>query len=100
MHASQADTSEVAILGRVLEPERPTLTAGAARAILALDFSQADKDRMRELLARAKEGKLTPVEETAIENYDRVGHLLSLLKSKARCSLKDRPAARRKAKMP
>jgi hypothetical protein len=90
MHVGHAGTSEVAIFGRVLEPERATLGAAAARAILDLDFKQADKDRMRRLLAKAKAGAMTPEEEIEIDNYERVGHMLSLLKSKARRSLKAR----------
>jgi hypothetical protein len=90
MHHSQAATSEVAILRRVLEPTQPTLTAAAARAFLALDFTQADKDRMRQLAAKAREGTLSPSEQTETNNYERVGHFLSMLHSKARRSLKDR----------
>ncbi|MDG3002357.1 hypothetical protein [Paludisphaera mucosa] len=88
MPVVHAGTSEAAILGRVLQPEQATLDAGAARAILAFGFSPADKDRMVELLARAKMGTLTADESTEIDNYERVGHMLSLLKSKARLSLK------------
>jgi hypothetical protein len=43
MHVAHAGTSEVAIFGRVLEPDQATLDAAAARAILDLDFNQADK---------------------------------------------------------
>ncbi len=43
---------------------------------------------MRELLAKAKEGTLTANEEVEMDNYERVGHMLSLMKSKARRSLK------------
>ena len=43
---------------------------------------------MRELLAKAKEGTLTANEEVEIDNYERVGHMLSLMKSKTRRSLK------------
>lgn len=88
MHVAHAGTSEVAIFGRVLEPDEATLDAAAAQAILDLDFKQADKDRMRQLLARAKDGALTPDEGIEIDNYERVGHMLSLMKSKARRSLK------------
>ena len=88
MYGVHASTSEVAIFGRVLEPDQATLDAAAARAILDLDFKQADKDRMRHLLAKAKAGTLTADEEIAIDNYERVGHMLSLMKSKARRSLK------------
>ena len=89
MHVTHVGTSEVAIFGRVLEPEQATLDVAAARAILKLDFKQTDKDRMRLLLAKAKAGTLTADEQVEIDNYERVGHMLSLMKSKARRSLKD-----------
>jgi hypothetical protein len=88
MHAVHAGTSEVAIFGRVLEPEKATLDIAAAKAIINLDFKQADKDRMRELLAKAKKGTLLAAEQVEIDNYERVGHMLSLMKSKARRTLK------------
>jgi hypothetical protein len=88
MHVAHVGTSEVAIFGRILEPEEATLDVAAARAILDLEFRQPDMDRMRVLLAKAKEGTLTADERVEINNYERVGHMLSLMKSKARCSLK------------
>ncbi len=39
---------------------------------------------MNLLAARAGEGELTDDEQRAIDAYERVGHFLSLLKSKAR----------------
>jgi hypothetical protein len=90
MPLSDASTSEVAILSRVLEPDKPTLSPEAARALLALDFSRADKERMRELSAKAREGTLTPAEQAATDNYERVGHMLNILQSKARRSLRGR----------
>jgi uncharacterized protein YnzC (UPF0291/DUF896 family) len=74
--------------GWVLEPDQATLDVAAARAILNLDFQQTDKDRMRELLAKPKEETLTANEKVEMDNYERVGHMLSLMKSKARRSLK------------
>lgn len=90
MHLSPSSTSELAILSRVLEPRKPTFSPAAARHILALDFSQDDKDRMNALAAKARAGTLTPAEEIAISNYERIGHLLNILQSKARRSLKHR----------
>jgi hypothetical protein len=87
MHVAHAGTSEVAIFARVLESDQATLDAAAARAILDLDFNQADQVRMRQLLAKARSGTLTAEEETESTNYERVGHMLSLMKSKARRSL-------------
>lgn len=88
MQGAPSNTSEVAILSRILEPDKPTLAPEAARALLDLDFSQSDKDRMRQLSAKAREGSLTPDEQAALNNYERVGHLLNILQSKARRSLK------------
>jgi hypothetical protein len=90
MHITHTGTSEVAIFSRILEPEQATLSAAAARAILAFGFSQADQDRMQQLSAKAQQGALTPDEQDEINNYERVGHVLSLMKSKARRSLKSR----------
>ncbi len=98
MQLSHDNTSEVAILSRVLEPDKPSLSPQAARDILALDFGPADKDRMRQLSAKARDGTLTPDEQAAIDNYERVGHLLNIMQSKARRSLKARRATNGKAK--
>jgi len=40
------------------------------------------------LLAKAKEGTIKADEQVEINNYERVGHMLSLMKSKARRALK------------
>jgi hypothetical protein len=83
----EATTS--AILNRVISPDRPDLTPDAARAVLAWEFDPEDKDRMHALGEKARAGTLTPAEDEALENYLRVGHLLALLKSKARKALRD-----------
>jgi hypothetical protein len=88
MQTAHFGTSEVAIFSRVLEPDQATLSIAAAEAILEFGFKQADKDRMAELSAKAKEGTLSPEEQEEINNYEKVGHVLSLMKSKARRSLK------------
>jgi hypothetical protein len=80
--------NEVAILHRLLKPNRDDLPAVAARAILAIDFEPADRTRMRDLSAKARAGTLGADERAEIECYERVGHLLDLLHSKARRSLK------------
>jgi hypothetical protein len=71
-------------------PDEPSFSPQTAAEILALDFNRADKDRMRELSAKAHEGTLSLDEQVAISNYERVGHLLNILQSKARRSLKVR----------
>jgi hypothetical protein len=79
---------EVAILDRLLEPERPSLDPGVARAILTIEFQEADLARMNELAEKAREGKLTSEEQGELDSYERVGTFLSLFKSKARKSLR------------
>src|SRR5262245_34835788 len=49
MQGTSINTNDLTILSRVLEPNTGNLHPEAARALLALDFSQADKDRMRQL---------------------------------------------------
>ena len=87
MLVSYAGSSEVAILKRILRPDAPTFSPVTAREILALDFDQADKARMRELSTKARAGTLTAEEDAAAGKYELVGHLLSILQSNARRSL-------------
>lgn len=54
MQATRADNSEVSILNRILRPNVPTFSSETAREILALDFDPTDKERMRELSAKAR----------------------------------------------
>ena len=79
MHAVRNDTSEVAILTRILRPNAPTFSAATARDILALDFDQADKDRMRELSAKARAGTLTEEDDADAGRYELIGHLLNIM---------------------
>jgi hypothetical protein len=72
----------------VLEADHVAFSMPAARAILGFGFDAADKDRMRELSAKAKQGTLTAEEQAVLNNCETVGHMLSLMKSKARRSLK------------
>jgi hypothetical protein len=80
------------------EPDKRKLPPQAAREILGLDFSDADKARMHHLAAKARAGTLTSDEQVEIDNYERAGHLLNLLQSKARRSLKGRGGANGKPK--
>jgi hypothetical protein len=72
----------------LLKPDKVTLDRAAAQAILNFDFRKADKDRMRDSLAKAKKGTLTAEEQVEIDDDERVGPMLSLMKSKARRSIK------------
>jgi hypothetical protein len=71
--------------------KQPSVTA--ARALLELEFSPADRQRMRELAAKARAGTLSDAEERETDTYERLGCLLDILHSKARRVLKRRRTA-------
>jgi hypothetical protein len=79
--------TEAAIWTRVIHPDGE-LSPASARALLKLEFDEYDRQRMHELAMKAQDGALTPEEEYAIDNYERVGTMLAILKSKARKVLK------------
>ncbi|MBX9792651.1 MAG: hypothetical protein K2Y37_27435 [Pirellulales bacterium] len=81
-------TSETAIFERIVLPSDSLLAQEAARSLLEIGFSAADRARMKLLLAKAKAGTLSADEQDAIDNYERVGHYLSILHSKARQALR------------
>jgi hypothetical protein len=72
----------------MLQPGGKTLSLEAARAILRLEFAPEDEARMHELAAKARDGALSSAEQEEVRNYERVGNLLALLKSKSRQRLK------------
>ncbi len=80
--------SEAAILARLIEPERDNMLPEAACYLLSIDFRDEDRDRMNALAEKAREGALTEDEGEELENYRRVSHLLALMQSKARISLR------------
>jgi hypothetical protein len=81
-------TSESAIFERIVFAGAPSLSPEAARSLLSLAFSPDDAQRMHVLVETARQGNLTPDEQQEIDNYERVGHYLSILQSKARLALR------------
>jgi hypothetical protein len=98
MQRTELPYYEAAILGRLVLPDKPSLSPAAAEGLLALGFDQADKDRMHELAAKARDGTFTAAERAEVEAYSRIGSLLGILHSKARRSLKGRRGTNGKAK--
>ena len=80
---------EIAVWLRILHPNGE-IPAAVAQGILQLAFPPNDVDRMHELSAKARAGTLSPDEDSEMDNYERVGAQLSILKSKARQVLKRR----------
>jgi hypothetical protein len=67
----------------ILHPDRK-LTRKTARVLLSLSFPESEEARMHELSAKARAGTLTPDEDRKMDDYERAGAILSVLKSKAR----------------
>jgi hypothetical protein len=88
MQQTHTPSSEAAIVGRLMKPDRGDFSPEAARELLSLRFDDEDQARMRELSLKAQEGTLTASEEAEVESYRRVGYWLGVLWSKARLSLK------------
>lgn len=80
-------STETAILGRVIVPERGDLSQDAAKSILKFEFDPADLDCMHQLAIKQQAGELSDEEQQQLERYRQVGHLLDLMRSKARQSL-------------
>jgi hypothetical protein len=89
MATLQSEITEVSILNRILQPNTPTFSPEVAQEILAFDFDEADKEQMRLLSAKARAGTLTADEDALAGKYEIVGHLLNIMQSKARRSLKN-----------
>lgn len=82
--STTAANHDADILARVIAPGSPELTRQTGKILLTLDFPAEDRDRMNQLATKAGDGELTDKEQREIDAYERVGHILSLLKSKAR----------------
>jgi hypothetical protein len=87
---TEAKPTEGTIWVRLIQPEEGNLAEEAARAILSLKFSDDDKRRMLDLADRNNEGMLSEVEREELENYVKVGDVVSFLHLKAKKSLKKR----------
>ena len=87
--ATDTSTAGAAIWERVIRfEEESSLTT--ARPLLNLQFAESDRQRMRELAAKARAGSLTADEEQEMDTYERLGCLLDILHSTARRVLKRR----------
>ncbi|HMB96416.1 MAG TPA: hypothetical protein VKK61_10285 [Tepidisphaeraceae bacterium] len=85
--------AETDIWQRIVEPSWEALGAEAALGILRLGFKQNDIDRMNQLAELARQGNLSDEQQTEIDTYTRIGHMLAVMQSKARMVLKE-PAGR------
>jgi hypothetical protein len=72
----------------VYQPSNGDLPKDAARGILPLNFSEADKVPLGQVLHASNEGELSAAEREELESYVLVGDVLSLPHLKAKKSLK------------
>jgi hypothetical protein len=80
--------NEADILERLVGPKANNMSIAVARHILAMDLADEDVDRINDLSAKARDGTLAPEEDNELNSYLRIGHFLSMMKSKARATLK------------
>jgi hypothetical protein len=85
--APRTPRTETEIWLHILHPDRE-LSPRVARAILQLAFPRDDVAWMRELSAKARTSTRTAEEDAQMDTFERVGAILSTLKSKARQVLK------------
>ena len=64
-----------------------SISPTAARARLKVKFTQPDVERMQDLAARARQGKLSTSQEIEIDTFERLGCLIDILHSKSRRAL-------------
>lgn len=72
---------------RTVQPDQADLPPEAARYFLKLQFTEADRERMNTLAAKARAATLAQEEEMELANYMQLGWFIDLVKSKARLSL-------------
>ena len=86
-------TTELTIWEMILRPHFGEMTPRTAKRILDLSIPDTERTRMKALLAKAKAGTLSREEALDLDEYERAGNMLSVLKAKARRILKAKKPA-------
>jgi hypothetical protein len=81
-------TTEANIWELILRPRFGKMSAEKAKTILGFSIPEAERARMKKLLAKAKAGTLTRDESLEMDEFERMGAMLSILKARARRVLK------------
>jgi hypothetical protein len=69
------------------------MSPALARYVLTLGFGPEDQARMADLAERNQDGRLSAAEREELSSYVRAGHVLALLQSKARRTLRAKARA-------
>ncbi len=80
------------LLGEFVEPLGRALTPDSARALLAIQASDAARQHISELAERCNHGKLSPEEKAEYELLVDVGDMIALLQARARVFLRQQAA--------
>jgi hypothetical protein len=91
---SHETPTEIAILARVLGNDQGRLSLTMARHLLDTGFTADDKRRMHDLAIRNQDDDLSLPEKEELHAYAKAGTLLSILKAKARRTLRVKPKKR------
>jgi hypothetical protein len=73
-----------------MQAQQSLISLEAAEFLLAMDFDEADRQRMLQLAEQSEAGTLTDDERTEFDGYLHVGNLLAVIRSKARRALDNR----------
>ena len=65
-----------------------SISPEAAHYLLSIDFSEADRARMQELMGKSNEGALIPDERAELDGYVNIANVLSVMHSQARLALR------------
>jgi hypothetical protein len=77
-----------AVLEQHAELDAESLSPATARKILEFQFGTSHHQRVKALSRKAQAATLSPAEQEELDEYIRVGTLLSILQSRARRALK------------
>lgn len=86
--------NDIEILARILGKQEGSLSRTIAKHILACKFSDADKTKMHSLAVRNQNDESSESEKRELAAYSKAGTLLSILKSRARQTVRGNTAKR------
>jgi hypothetical protein len=78
-----------AVLEQLAELDVESISLATARKFLEFQFSAVHHAQVKALSRKAQAGTLSPAEQEELDEYIRVGTLLSILQSRARRVLKN-----------
>jgi hypothetical protein len=84
--ATAPTLTEADILEEIVSPNEAGLPVDVARTFLDMKFGEETMKRIRKLLQKNNQGKISSRERATLENYLRVGKLVDLLQAKAKLS--------------